>query len=78
MLWQSKPRTGDNATFLSIPGHVIVLTDRGKLRIIKADGIDTEDVIGYEVSEEPTWAAPVLLEDGFLIKDHDTLTRWSF
>ncbi len=78
VLWQSKPRVGDNATFLSIPGHIVVLTDRGKLQFYTADGQATKQVASYEVSEEATWAAPVLLDSGVLIKDHNRLTRWSF
>jgi hypothetical protein len=31
----------------------------------------------YEVAESPTWAHPVVLPDGFLIKDLKTLARWS-
>ena len=78
VLWQGKPRAGSNATFLSIPGQIIVLNDRGELQVIKADGEDSKSVANYQVSEESTWAAPVLLGDGFLIKDHETLTRWSW
>jgi hypothetical protein len=63
---------------LSIPGHVAALSDKGELRIIKSDGKDSKQVASYRVAESPTWAAPVLLKDSVLIKDHDKLTLWSF
>ena len=31
----------------------------------------------YVVADSPTWAHPVVLADGFLIKDAKTLARWS-
>jgi hypothetical protein len=31
----------------------------------------------YEVADSPTWAHPVVLPDGFLIKDLKTLARWT-
>ena len=78
ILWQSGGRTGDNATFLAVPKYVIALIDTGELQILKAAGKDTSVAASYEVSDKPTWSPPVLLNDGFLIKDQDTLTRWSF
>lgn len=77
ILWQGPGRTGDNVMFLSIPGHVVALVDNGQLQIIKASGDRFEQVASYRVSERPTWAPPVLLESGILVKDHTTLTLWS-
>jgi hypothetical protein len=64
--------------FLSIPGYVIALIDNGQLQVIKASGDRYERVASYKVAASPTWAPPVLLENGILIKDRSTLTRWSF
>ena len=65
-------------TFLSLSNYVLALTDRGEVRIIKATGGGYEQVTSYQVSQTPTWAPPVLLPDGILIKDLNTLTFWSF
>lgn len=73
ILWQSPERTGENATFLSIPGHIIALLNNGELRVVKAQPESYEVVAKYQVSEEPTWAPPVLLSDGLLIKDKSSL-----
>jgi len=42
-----------------------------------ANGDRFEKVASYRVSESPTWAHPVLLENGILVKDDQTLTLWS-
>lgn len=76
VLWEGKPRLGDNVMFLSIPGHVVALADKGDLKIIAAKGKDSEVIASYRVSETPTWAPPVLLQDSVLVKDLETLTRW--
>ena len=70
-------RTGDNVMFLSIPGHVVALINDGQLKFISATGDQLEEVASYRVSESPTWAPPVLLKDGILVKDKQTLTLWS-
>lgn len=76
VLWQGPPRTGQNVMFLSFPGHVAALIDDGHLRVIKASGERYEVVASYRVSEKPTWAPPVLLRNGILVKDRESLTRW--
>jgi outer membrane protein assembly factor BamB len=77
VLWQGPGRTGENASFLSIPGHVVALVDNGQLKIIEARGDCFEKVASYRVAKSPTWAPPVLLERGVLVKDNQTLTLWS-
>ena len=76
ILWKGPGRTGDNVTFLSVPGHVLALIDDGELQVLKADGTETRIVTRYKVADNPTWAAPVLLKDKLLIKDRDSLTLW--
>jgi outer membrane protein assembly factor BamB len=76
ILWEGSPRVGDNVMFLSIPGHVVALADKGELKIIAAKGKDSEVVASYDVSDTPTWAPPVLLQNSVLVKDLQTLTRW--
>ena len=78
ILWHGPARTGQNVTFLAIPGLVVALINDGQLQIIAAKGDGFDKVASYRVSESQTWAPPVLLEGGILVKDHDTLTRWSW
>lgn len=77
VLWQGPPRTGQNLTFLSIPGHVVALIDDGELRVIKASGDRYEQVASYRVADSPSWAPPVLMQSGILVKDKESLTMWS-
>jgi outer membrane protein assembly factor BamB len=77
VLWQGPGRTGDNVMFLSIPGHIVALVNNGQLQIITATGERFERVASYEVSQEQTWAPPVLLKNKILVKDHKRLTLWS-
>lgn len=78
VLWEGPPRTAKNATFLSMPGHVAALVDHGLLQIIKANPRKFEITAEYRVAEDRTWAPPVFLSEGVLIKDHEHLTLWSF
>lgn len=77
ILWQGPPRTGRNVTFLSIPGHVLALINDGEFKVIKASGARLDTVASYKVAESPTWAPPVLLREGVLVKDLEGLTFWS-
>lgn len=78
VLWQGPGRTGDNVTFLSVPGFVLALIDNGELRVMEANGDGYNLVASYRVADSPTWAPPVLLKDRILIKDEQSLTLWSF
>jgi outer membrane protein assembly factor BamB len=78
ILWQGSPRTGPYATFLSFSGHVLTLSHQGRLVIFKASPKGFQSVASYALSESSTWAAPVLLKDGILVKDAENLTLWTF
>ena len=77
VLWQGPGRSGDNATFLAIPHHVVTLLDNGMLEVIATNRNRLQKVASYRVAADSTWAPPVLLPGGLLVKDGDSLTRWS-
>ena len=77
VLWTGPPRTGQNVMFLSASGLVAALINKGELRILSASPQQYQQVATYRVAEDRTWAPPVLLKDGVLIKDHQRLTMWS-
>ena len=77
LLWQGPGRTGDNATFLAIPNHVVALLDNGTLQVVATNRNRLQTVATYRVAKSSTWAPPVLLPGGFLVKDGDSLARWS-
>jgi outer membrane protein assembly factor BamB len=78
VLWTGPPRTGNNVMFLSLPGHILALINNGTIHVVKAQADSYEKVATWSVSKKPTWAPPVLLQSGILIKDLDTLTFWKF
>jgi outer membrane protein assembly factor BamB len=77
VLWTGPGRTGDNVMFLSIPGYIVALISDGRLQIMRASGDRLERVVSYRVADNDTYAPPVLLDNGFLVKDHSTVTFWS-
>ena len=77
VLWTGPPRTGQNVMFLSAPGFIAALINKGELRILRASPQEYKQVATYRVAKDRTWAPPVLLKDGVLIKDHQHLTMWS-
>jgi outer membrane protein assembly factor BamB len=76
VLWEGEPRAGKNAQFLSLPGHVLALTDDGRLRVLRANRKACEIVQTYRLAEKDTWTAPALAGDALLIKAGDQLVRW--
>ena len=63
--------------FLAIPGHVLALTNTGQLLVIIASGGGYETIASYRVADGGTWAPPVLLNNGVLVKDEESLVFWS-
>ncbi|MHC4879007.1 MAG: outer membrane protein assembly factor BamB family protein [Planctomycetota bacterium] len=77
VLWTGPPRTGQNVMLLSAPGQIAALINSGELRILKASRQQYEPIASYPVAAGRTWAPPVLLTGGVLVKDHEHLTFWS-
>ncbi len=76
-LWTGAPRGGDNAAILASSSTLFALTSDAQLLIAQPTAKALGEVRRYEVADSPTWAHPVVLPDGFLIKDLKSLARWS-
>ena len=76
-LWVGPPRDGDNAALLVSSTSFLELKNDGELVVARPSGKSLEVIRQYTVPDSPTWAHPVVLADGVLIKDAKTLTRWS-
>jgi outer membrane protein assembly factor BamB len=74
--WTGEARQGDNAAVLISGENVIFLKDDAQMIIAKATGKGYEPLHTYSVAQSPTWAHPVVLHDGVIIKDATTLARW--
>ncbi len=76
-LWTGPPRAGDSAAILASATTLFALTPDAQLIIAKPTDKALVEIRRYEVASSPTWAHPVVLPDGVLIKDLKTLARWS-
>jgi outer membrane protein assembly factor BamB len=76
-LWTGPPRGGDNAALLASSTTLFALTPDAQLVIARPTEQGLNEIRRYEVADSATWAHPVILPDGFLIKDVKTLARWS-
>jgi outer membrane protein assembly factor BamB len=74
--WTSPPRQGENAAVLVSGGSLILLRDEGELIIAKASGKAFEPLRHYTVADSPTWAHPLVLPNGVVIKDKTTVALW--
>ncbi len=75
-LWLGPPRGGDNAAVLASASTLVSLNNEGQLTIAHASSKGYDLVRQYTVAESPTWAHPLVLPDGVLIKDLGSLARW--
>lgn len=77
-LWTSDGRLGDNASLVRTGKVLWALTTQGDLIVFKASEKQFEPLAHYRVAETPTWAHPVFLPAGVLVKDETKLTLWQF
>jgi outer membrane protein assembly factor BamB len=77
-IWLSDGRQGDNAAVLAGGGTVLLLTTGSELIVAPQVGDTFAPARRYLVAESATWAHPVVLDDGVLVKDKSTLARLSF
>ena len=77
-LWTGEGRLGDNAALMRVGNALCALTTAGELIIFKASDERFEQLAHYKVAETPTWAHPVIVPAGVLVKDETKLTLWQF
>jgi len=76
--WLSPGRAGDNAAVLAGGGMLFLLTSDAELIVAAQGGRAFEAVKRYDLGTSPTWAHPVVLSQGVLVKDADSLTFLRF
>ncbi len=77
-LWTSEGRYGENAAIVSGPQVLFLLTNDAQLIVAAKNAKKFDPIRRYTVAESPTWAHPVPVGDGVLIKDLSTLALLSF
>lgn len=79
VLWRGDARYGEHSSLVALgPRHVLSLLSEGEMVVFERDGDQLTEVLRREVAPSPTWAHPLVTEDGVLIKDLDRLRYLRF
>jgi outer membrane protein assembly factor BamB len=74
--WATEGREGEHASVLLTPGHVVFLTNGADLVVARRSSAKFDPERRYiDVTDSETWAAPVLLSDGIIVRDAARLAR---
>jgi outer membrane protein assembly factor BamB len=77
-LWTSSPRQGDNAVVLIAGELLFLLKDNAELIVARATGDSFQELHRYVVADSSTYANPLMLPGGIVIKDNTTLSLLSW
>jgi outer membrane protein assembly factor BamB len=72
--WATVGRDGNHASILLAPNHVLFLNDGGVLLVARRGDTFVEEK-RIEIGSSATWAVPVLLADGLLVREANHLVR---
>ena len=73
--WATEGRAADQAAILLTPTHVLVLTTGGELVLVRRSPAKYDEERRYTVADSATWAVPVLLPDGLIVRDASGVMR---
>jgi outer membrane protein assembly factor BamB len=73
--WATEGRAADQAAILLTPAHVLVLTTGGELVLVRRSPAKYDEERRYTVADSATWAVPILLPDGLIIRDASGVMR---
>jgi outer membrane protein assembly factor BamB len=73
--WATDGRAADQAAILLTPAHVLVLTTGGELVLVRRSSTKYDEERRYTVADSATWAVPVLLPDGLIVRDASGVMR---
>ncbi len=73
--WTTDGRIADQAAILLTPAHVLLLTTGGELVVAKRSPAKYEEERRYAVADSATWAVPVVLKDGLVVRDASGVAR---
>ncbi|HKZ31484.1 MAG TPA: PQQ-binding-like beta-propeller repeat protein [Vicinamibacteria bacterium] len=72
-LWLSDGRQAESAAILAGAGALFLLDTDGAMTVAAADAAAFRPLRKWKVARSATWAQPVVLDAGILVKDVDTL-----
>jgi outer membrane protein assembly factor BamB len=73
--WATDGRTADQAAILLTPAHVLLLTTGGELALVRRSSGKYDEERRYEVADSATWAVPVVMRDGLIVRDASGVMR---
>jgi outer membrane protein assembly factor BamB len=74
ILWTSDPRQGDNSVVYISGELLFLLKDNADLIVARATGSAFQPMRTYHVTESATYANPLMLSNGMVIKDNTALS----
>jgi len=77
-LWSSAPRQGENAAIVRQGDTLFLLKNDAELIVARANPKAFEPLKRYTVANSPTWAHPLVLDNGVVIKDKTTVALWTW
>lgn len=76
VLWTSEGRQAGGAAILHAGERMFALTNEAALIVLSTQEAEYKPLARYQVSDNPTWAHPLLWEKNILVKDETNLTLW--
>jgi outer membrane protein assembly factor BamB len=73
-LWTSDPRQGDNAVIMLSGDLLFLLKDSAELIVARATGDAFQPLHRYQVADSATYANPLMMGTGIVIKDNTSLS----
>jgi outer membrane protein assembly factor BamB len=77
-LWTSEPRQGDNASILLAGDLLLLLKDNAEFIVARASPTAFEPLHRYEVATSSTYATPLVIPNGLVVKDNTSLSFLSW
>jgi outer membrane protein assembly factor BamB len=74
--WATEGRGGTNASLQIAGPNLVVLTTEGELLVVKRSPEKYEELHRYKLADSGTWAQPVLLKDGIVVRDTQSVSLW--
>jgi outer membrane protein assembly factor BamB len=74
--WATEGRGGQSAAVLATDDHLVYLTSDSELVVAALSAERFEEIRRYTVASTPTYAHPVILRDGVLVRDAASLAMW--
>ena len=75
LLWATTGREGDHASVLLTASHVLFLISDGTLVVARRNPKAFDEERRYKVADSQTFAVPVVLTDGLIVRDATGLAR---